>query len=121
MKKRRSCVKGYAMNEDEVIKQVHLLTEQVRTLSETQEAMIRRQDQLFKGIGETALKLNQIVETLETTNEALLQSLNENDSNLDDLTSITAALTKVVSDLKTVLPQSMQQQQESGMQAGLNA
>lgn len=97
--------------DEELVKQVMLLTEQVKTLSQTQEAMIHRQDQLFKSIGESSIKLQQVVETLETTNEALLQSLSENDGNLDDMTSITAALTKVVSDLKTVLPASMQQQQ----------
>lgn len=102
--------------DEELLKQVQLLTDQVKTLAQTQEAMISRQDQLFKSVGESSIKLQQVTETLETTNEALLQSLSENDSALDDLATISAGLVQATQQLKSVLPQSMQQQQQSGLE-----
>lgn len=95
--------------DEELLRQFQLLIQGVTTLSQTQEAMIRRQDQLFSQFAETANKLNQVVETLETTNEALLQSLSENDSNLDDLATISAGLVQATQQLKSVLPESQQQ------------
>lgn len=96
--------------DEEMLRQFQLLTQSVQTLSQTQEAMVRRQDQLFSQFSDMTTKLLTVVETLETTNEALLESLNENDSNLDDLATISAGLTQVSAQLKSILPASMQQE-----------
>jgi DNA anti-recombination protein RmuC len=102
--------------DEEMLRQFQLLIQSVQTLGQTQEAMIRRQDQLFSQFSDMTTKLLQVVETLEATNEALLESLNENDSNLDDLATISAGLTQVSAQLKSFLPAS--QQQESSTMAG---
>lgn len=108
--------------DEELIKQVQLLTDQVKTLSQTQEAQsrtldatIQRFNQVIGQFSETTTQLLQVKETLETTNEALLESLNENDSNLDDLATVSAGLVQATQQLKSVLPASMQQQQ-SGLE-----
>ncbi len=104
--------------DEEQLRQFQLLTQGVSTLSQTQEAMIRRQDQLFSEFSNMTTKLLQVVETLETTNEALLQSLSENDSNLDDLATISAGLTEVSKQLKSFLPASQQLEQSQNNASG---
>ena len=75
------------------------LVEQVRILSETQQTMIARSEQLYKLqeekstiLTETVSKLSATIESLLTTNKALEAVLNESDGQLDDLATITAAL-----------------------------
>lgn len=112
--------------DEELLKQVQLLTEQVKTLSQTQEAQsrtldatIQRFNQAIGQFGETTTQLLQVKEALDTTNEALMESLSENDSNLDDLATIAAGLTQATQQLKSVLPASMQSEmQQSSALAG---
>lgn len=102
--------------DEELLKQVELLTSQVKTLAQTQEAQartldatIQRLNQIIEQFQGTTGQLLQVKDTLETTNEALLESLNENDSNLDDLATITEGLVQATQQLKSILPQSMQE------------
>jgi predicted DNA-binding protein YlxM (UPF0122 family) len=79
------------------------LTEQVRILHQTVEAMLSRQEQVFKlheeklslleqTLTASASKLDEATSEIETTDEALKQALSEIDTQLDDLAKITAAL-----------------------------
>lgn len=106
--------------DEELLKQFQLLVQGVKTLSDTQEAQsrtldaqIQRMNEAFSQFGDTTNRLNQVADMLETTNEALLQSLNDNDSNLDDLATISAGLVQATQQLKSVLPPSMQEQMQA--------
>ena len=109
--------------DEELLKQVELLTSQVKTLAQTQEAQsrtldatIQRLNQVTGQFSDTTAQLLQTKDALETTNEALMESLSENDSNLDDLATISAGLTQATQQLQSILPQSMQQQMSASVQ-----
>ena len=108
--------------DEEMLKQVQLLTDQIKTLAQTQEAQsrtldatIQRLNQETNQFAEISTQLLQTREALETTNEALLESLNENDSNLDDLATITEGLVQASQQLKSILPASMQDQMNTSV------
>ena len=108
--------------DEELLKQVELLTSQVKTLAQTQEAQartldatIQRLNQIIEQFQGTTSQLLQVKDTLETTNEALLESLNENDSNLDDLATVSEGLIQATQQLKSILPASMQDQMNTSV------
>lgn len=108
--------------DEEMLKQVQLLTDQIKTLAQTQEAQsrtldatIQRLNQEINQFAEISTQLLQTREQLETTNEALLESLNENDSNLDDLATVSAGLVQATTQLKAILPASMQESMNSSV------
>lgn len=82
------------------------LVEQVKILRDTNEAMLARQEQLFRMQEERLnaflekfpaieTRLQQAAEEIETTDEALKESLSDSDQQLDDLVKAVAAILMV--------------------------
>ncbi len=78
---------------------VRQLVEQVKALAETSNLLIQRQEQLFRMQEERLSILPQLaenqtraIEELETTNQALQESLDDLDGNTDAIVKATAAL-----------------------------
>lgn len=82
--------------EDQVVKQVQLLTE-------TLELAIKRQEEAFKLYSEKALEMSNLVTRLLILEEALRKSLSESDGQVDDMARVTAALLKVTQQLEAQL------------------
>ena len=80
---------------DELVKQVQLMSETLATVVQRQEQIFKLQEERLTAFLERAESLKQTQERLETSNQALLQSLNESDRQIDDLAKVTAALLKV--------------------------
>ncbi len=102
------------------MEEIEVLTKQVQMLKESVDMMLTRSEQLFKLQEERLAILPQLethlsasIEEIETTNEALLDSLNESDSAIDDLKKATAAQLLMVQQMKAL------QGQQNGSQGQL--
>lgn len=97
---------------DHLTERVKQLTDQVKMLAESVQLMLTRSEQLFK-MQETRLEslpqlethLSSAIEEIESTNEALLDSLNESDGAIDDLKKATAAQLLIVEKMKALAGQ----------------
>jgi len=79
--------------------EIEQLTKQVQLLAETVKLMTDRMEQVFKmiedrisGFPQLAENQQKAIEELMTTDEALKQSLDESDQQIDDLSKVVAAL-----------------------------
>jgi hypothetical protein len=84
---------------EHLVAQVKQLTEQVKALAETSTIQTARQEQLFKMqeerlniLPQLAEQLQHAIDELETTDEALKESLDDQDAAVDDLKKAIAAL-----------------------------
>src|SRR6266568_3801572 len=93
------------------------LAQQVKIVGDTIEAQMQRLEQVIKIFLDEKEALTQerevVVKEKETTqdlNRALTQSLNDSDSQIDDLSTITAALTQ----LRETLAKAMETEEQGG-------
>jgi hypothetical protein len=104
---------------ERLAKLVSQLVEQVKTLAETQQLMITKQEQMFKTYESQLSILPQLAETLkleqeltETINEALEDSIGGVDQAADDIAKATSGLLSIVQPALTALAKAAIEQSE---------
>ena len=77
---------------EELVQQVKILTDTIQTMIARSEQLSRIQQENAQVLAETATNLKTTIANLEVTDEALKQSLDDSDRQIDDLAKVTAAL-----------------------------
>lgn len=99
------------------MEELERLVKQVAMLKESVDMMLTRSEQLFKLqeerlniLPQLETRLSGAIEEIETTNQALLDSLNENEGAIDDLKKATAAQLLIVQQMKNQQGENTSQQ-----------
>lgn len=95
---------------DRLVKQVQMLKESMDMALTRSEQLFKLQEERLAILPQLEERLSAAIEEIETTNQALLDSLNESDGAIDELKKATAAQLLIVQQMKS------QQQGENSSQ-----